>query len=79
MESELKKLVKEATYKILRNINESKKSTIKIAKNKRGTFTREASKHNKTPKQFAKEVLSSPDKYSSKMVKKANFCNNFGK
>ena len=78
-ESELKKLVKEATYKILRNINESKKSTIKIAKNKRGTFTREASKHNKTPKQFAKEVLSSPDKYSSKMVKKANFCNNFGK
>ncbi len=46
-----------------------------------GTFTAAATKagHDDTPtgrKQFAEEVLSSPDKYSEKMVRKANFYKN---
>jgi hypothetical protein len=62
-------------------ITESKeKKPIKIAKEKEGTFKREATKHGKTPKQFAKEVLNSPEgKFSPLMRKKANFCNNFAK
>ena len=52
--------------------------TIKIKKSKEGTFTAAATKHGKTPKEFAKQVLSNKDNYSPKMVKKAVFANNFG-
>jgi len=73
-ESELKQVIKEAAMKIL-----FEKKGIKIAKEKEGTFTREATKHGKSPKEFAKQVLSNPNDYSPKMRKKANFCNNFAK
>ena len=52
--------------------------TIKIKKSKEGTFTAAATKHGKTPKEFAKQVLSNKDDYSPKMVKKAVFADNFG-
>lgn len=71
--TELKNIVTEAARIVL-----EKKNSIKIAKEKEGTFKREATKHGKTPKQFAKEVLNSPEgKFSPLMRKKANFCNNF--
>ena len=54
-------------------------SSIKIAKNKEGTFKAAATKHKKGVQEFASEVLANPEKYSSKMVKKANFARNFGK
>ena len=61
-------------------ITESKKKKpIKIAKSKEGTFTAAATKHNMGVQEFANEVLANPEKYSTKMAKKANFARNFGK
>jgi len=44
-----------------------------------GTFTAAASKHNMDPQEFASHVLAHPDKYSGKMVRKANFARNASK
>lgn len=52
---------------------------IYIKPSKRGTFTAEASKHGKSVQDFASQVLSNPDNYSSAMVKKANFARNAAK
>lgn len=52
---------------------------IHIAKNKRGTFTAAATKHGMGVQEFASHVLSNKDKYSSAMVKKANFARNAAK
>lgn len=49
---------------------------IHINKNKRGTFTAAATKHNMGVQEFARHVLANKDKYSSTMVKKANFAHN---
>lgn len=53
--------------------------SIHINKNKRGTFTAAASKHNMGVQEFASHVLANKDKYSSTMVKKANFARNASK
>ena len=52
---------------------------IHIAKNKRGTFTAAATKHGMGVQEFASHVLSNKDKYSTAMVKKANFARNASK
>lgn len=52
---------------------------IHIAKNKRGTFTAAATKHGMGVQEFASHVLANNDKYSSTMVKKANFARNAAK
>ena len=52
---------------------------IHIAKNKRGTFTAAATKHNMGVQQFASHVLANKDDYSPAMVKKANFARNASK
>lgn len=52
---------------------------IHIAKNKRGTFTAAATKHGMGVQEFASHVLANKDKYSSAMVKKANFARNAAK
>lgn len=52
---------------------------IHIAKNKRGTFTAAATKHGMGVQEFASHVLSNKDKYSTTMVKKANFARNASK
>jgi len=43
---------------------------------KKGTLTREATKHGEKPLEFAEEVLAHPDKYSLKMRRKAQFLHN---
>lgn len=53
--------------------------SIHIAKNKRGTFTAAATKHGMGVQEFASHVLANKDKYSSTMVKKANFAKNAAK
>ena len=72
-ETELNQLVRESVNVLL------EKSNIKIKQSKRGTFKTAARKHRKSVQAFASEVLNNKDKYSSKMVKKANFAKNFGK
>lgn len=52
---------------------------ISIKPSKRGTFTAAAKKHGKSVQEFASQVLSNPDNYSSAMVKKANFARNASK
>ena len=52
---------------------------IHIAKNKKGTFTAAATKHGMGVQEFAGHVLANKDKYSSAMVKKANFARNASK
>jgi len=68
-EAELKTIIKEAAIKVLEKIE--------IDQAKKGTFKREATKHNKSVKAFAKQVLGNKEAYSPEMVKKANFANNF--
>lgn len=79
-ESELKNIVKDAASRLIREhyircMNES----IDIKPSKKGTFTAAATKHGKGVQEFADEVLSNREKYTPKMVKKANFAKNFGK
>lgn len=52
---------------------------IHIAKNKKGTFTAAATKHGMGVQEFASHVLANKDKFSSAMVKKANFARNASK
>jgi len=56
-----------------------KGGSIHIDKNKRGTFTAAATKHNKSVQGFAKQVLANKENYSPAMVKKANFARNASK
>lgn len=49
---------------------------IHINPSKRGTFTAAASRHNMGVQEFARKVLANKDKYSTAMVKKANFARN---
>lgn len=53
--------------------------SIYIKPSKRGTFTAAATKHGMGVQEFASQVLSNPDNYSSAMVKKANFARNAAK
>lgn len=52
---------------------------IHIAPSKRGTFTAAAKKRGKSVQEFASQVLSNKDNYSTAMVKKANFAKNASK
>jgi hypothetical protein len=52
---------------------------IHINPSKKGTFTAAATKHGKSVQGFANQVLANKDKYSSAMVKKANFAKNAAK
>lgn len=52
---------------------------IYIKPSKRGTFTAEAKKHNKSVQEFANQVLANKDEYSTSMIKKANFAKNAAK
>lgn len=54
----------------------AKGGNIHIKKSKRGTFTAAATKHGMGVQAFARKVLANKDKYSSAMVKKANFARN---
>lgn len=58
------------------DFEEFKTGGIHIAKNKRGTFTAAATKHKMGVQEFANHVLANKDKFSPKMVKKANFAHN---
>ena len=49
---------------------------IHIKPSKRGTFTAAAKKHGKSVQAFASQVLANKNRYSSAMVKKANFARN---
>ncbi len=53
-----------------------KKGTIHIAKSKRGTFTAAATKHGMGVQAFASHVLANKDRFTPKMIKKANFARN---
>ena len=53
-----------------------KKSKINIKESKKGTFTKAARKRGMSVQAFARLVLANKDKYSSVMVKKANFARN---
>lgn len=52
---------------------------IHIKPSKRGTFTAAAKRHGKSVQAFASQVLANKDRYSSAMVKKANFARNASK
>lgn len=52
---------------------------IHIKPSKRGTFTAAAKKHGKGVQEFARQVLTNKENYSSAMVKKANFARNASK
>jgi hypothetical protein len=49
---------------------------IKINPKNKGKFTRTAKQHNMSVQAFAEHVLANPDKYSSLMIKRANFAKN---
>lgn len=51
---------------------------IHIKPSKRGTFTAAAKRRGLGVQEFASKVLANKDRYSSAMVKKANFARNFG-
>lgn len=53
-----------------------KGNTIHIKKENRGKFTRSAKEHNMGVQEFATHVLNNKDKYSSILVKRANFAKN---
>lgn len=57
----------------------SKGGSIHIDPSKKGTFTAAATKHHKSVQEFARQVLSNKENYSSSMVKKANFARNASK
>ena len=52
------------------------KKKIYIDPSKRGTFTAEAKKRGMGVQEFASKVMSNKDRYSSSMVKQANFARN---
>jgi hypothetical protein len=52
------------------------KKKIKIKKSKEGTFTAAAKKRGMSVSHFASVVLANKGRYSSAMVKKANFARN---
>jgi len=56
-----------------------KKSKIHIKPSKRGSFTKWAKAHGKSVQSAAAMVLANKDKYSSAIVKKANFARNASK
>lgn len=51
-------------------------NAIHIKKENRGKFTRSAKEHNMGVQEFATHVLNNKDKYSSTLVKRANFAKN---
>jgi len=51
---------------------------IHIRESRVGTFTAAATKHHMGVQQFAATVLANRSRYSSSVVKKANFARNFG-
>ena len=53
-----------------------KKGGIHIAPSKKGTFTAQASRMGMGVQEAARHILANKDRYSSKMVKKANFARN---
>lgn len=57
----------------------SKGGSIHIKDSKKGSFTAAAKKHGKGVQEFAKQVLSNKDNYSTAMIKKANFARNAAK
>lgn len=57
----------------------SEGGNIHIKPSKKGTFTAAATKHGMGVQAFASEVLANKDKYSSAMIKKANFARNAAK
>lgn len=57
----------------------SKGGSIHIDPSKKGTFTAAATKHHKSVQEFARQVLSNKENYSSSMVRKANFARNASK
>ena len=59
--------------------NKMKYGGIHIKPSKRGTFTAAAKKHGMSVQGFASKVLANKGKYSSAMVKKANFARNASK
>ena len=77
----------EAKNKIPTNIFGSLASTplfalgggIHIKKSHRGLFTKEAKEHGMGVQEFASHVLANKDKYSSEVVKRANFARNAAK
>jgi hypothetical protein len=56
-----------------------KGNTIKIDPEKKGTFKAQATKMGMDVQEAASHILANKNKYSSKMVKKANFAKNFAK
>lgn len=50
--------------------------SINIDPSKKGSFTREAKKRNLSTQEFASKVLNNKEKYSTAMIKKANFAKN---
>ena len=61
------------------NYNEGSESPIDINPDNEGKFTAEAKKRGMTAQQFAKVVMANKDRYSSLMVKRANFAMNASK
>ena len=59
--------------------NYAKYGGIHIKPSKRGTFTAAAKKHGMSVQGFASKVLANKSKYSSAMIKKANFARNASK
>ena len=52
---------------------------IKIKKKNKGKFTESAKRAGKSVQEFARQVLANKDKYSSTLVKRANFARNASK
>ena len=57
----------------------AKEGGIHIDPSKRGTFKAQATRMGMSVQEAARHILANKDKYSSKMVKKANFARNFAK
>ena len=57
----------------------AKNGGIHIDPSKRGTFKAQATRMGMSVQEAARHILANKDKYSSKMVKKANFARNFAK
>jgi len=53
-----------------------KRYSIHIKDSKKGTFTKAAKAHGMGVQSFARKVLANKEKYSSAMVRKANFAKN---
>ena len=53
------------------------KLDIEISKKEQGSFTKWAKSKGKSPCEAAKMVMANPDKFTKRIVKKANFAKNF--